>query len=201
MVIQNLNNTHFWKGCLFGTINAAGETEDAIAMGALQNVSLQHEWGVAELRGPESLAPLGVGMTEENLTGSARYGVILPSQLKMLFGGTVTTVGGRTIYKKPVNAEPAPFHLHCMNPGNATDLEVLLYNCIATGAPILDGTDNRAFVMQGFDFKVYGKLIAPDTEATLFQVIFPGNLTVSNLSQPGVTSSFPIPPSLDVPDV
>ena len=197
MVIQNLDNTHWFKGFLFGTINSGGETADGIAFGALQNISLQHEFGTAELRGPESLAPVAVGITEENLTGSARAGVILPSQLKMLMGGSVTQSGGRTTYTKKVNEEPAPFHLHLMNPGAANDLEVLLYNCICTSYPILDGTDNRAFVMGGFDFKTYGKKLGSDTEATLFQVILPGNLTTSNVAQPGVTSSFSVPTGLN----
>jgi hypothetical protein len=197
MVIQNLDGLQFWKGFIFGTINSGGETPDGISFGALQNISLNHEFGIAQMRGPESLAALGVGITEENLTGSARAGVLRPAQLKMLFGGIVTTAGGRTTYKKPVNAEPAPFHLHCMSPGSGINLEILLYNCIATTVPIIDGADNRAFVIMGMDFMVTGKLLSGDTEATLFEMIFPGNLTASNTSQPGVTSSFAVPASLN----
>jgi hypothetical protein len=197
MVIQNLDNTHWFKGFIFGTINSGGETADAIAMGALQNISLQHEFGIAELRGPESLAPLAAGITEENITGSARWGVILPSQLKMMFGGSVTVVGARTRYRKKGNEEPAPFHLHMMNPGSANDMEIILYNCLATSAPIIDGADNRAFVMRGMDFKVYGKKLGADTEVTLFDEFLPGNLTASSTSQPGVTSSFAVPSDLN----
>lgn len=197
MVIQNLDNTHFFKGFLFGTINSGGETADGIAFGGLQNISLQHEFGIAELRGPESLAPLAAGLTEENITGSARQGVILPSQFKMLFGGSVTHSGGRTTYTKKGNDEPAPFHLHLMNPGSSIDYEVLLYNCLCTSAPIIDGADNRAFIMGGLDFKVFGKKIGGDTDVTLFQTILPGNLTTSNVSQPGVTSSFSVPSGLN----
>lgn len=197
MVIQNLDNTHFWKGFMFGTINSGGETADGIGFGALQSIRLSHEFGVAELRGPESLAPLAAGITEENLTGSAQNGVLLPSALKMLFGGTVVHSAGRTTYTKKVNDEPAPFHLHLMNPGSAIDMEVMLYNCLAAGAALLDGADNRAFVMQGFDFKVYGKKLGVETEATLWQQIFTGNLTTSNVSQPGVTSSYAVPSGLN----
>jgi hypothetical protein len=193
MVIQNLDNTHWYKGFIFGTINSGGETADAIAMGALQNISLQHEFGIAELRGPESLAPLAAGITEENITGSARWAVILPSQFKMMFGGVVTQVSGRTRYRKKGNEEPAPFHLHMMNPGSAIDMDVMLYNCLATSSPIIDSADNRSFVMSGMDFKVYGKKLGADTEVTLFDMYLPGNLTASNVSNPGVTSSFAVP--------
>jgi hypothetical protein len=197
MVIQNLDNTHFFKGFLYGTIDAAGETADGIPFGALQSISLQHEWGIAELRGPESLAPLGVGITEENLTGSARQGVLLPSQLKMMLGGTVVHSGGRTTYTKKVNEEPVPFHLHLINPDDGSGIEALLYRCLATNTPLIDGADNRAFVMQGLDFKVYGKVLDGDTEATLFKMIFPGNLTTSNVGQPGNTNSNDVPDTLD----
>lgn len=186
MVIQNLDNTYFHKGYMYGGINNAGEAEDGIRMGALQNISLTHEFGTASLRGPESLAPLGVGITEENLTGSARFGVLLPSQLKMMFGGTVTQGGGKTTYRKKVNDEPYPFDLHLLSAGPdvATNdalggYEFWLYNCICTNSPLIDGADNRAFVLRGIDFMVVGKLLEGDTEATLFEQIFPGNLTSS----------------------
>ncbi len=197
MVIQNLDNIVFSKGFLYGTIDGAGETADGVAFGAMQNISLSHEWGTAELRGPESLVALGVGFTEENLTGSAGWGVILPSQLKALLGGTVATAGGQTTYTKKVDEEPVPFHLHCLTNEDADiALEVLLYQCIAPTVQVLDVGDTHAFLMRSMDFKVYGKRLNGDTKATLFKTIQQGNLTVSNVGQPGNTNSNDIPATL-----
>ena len=119
--------------------------------------------------GRNLLAPLGVGITEENLTGSAGWGVLLPSQLKALLGGSVAYDGGtgRTTYTKKVNEEPVPFHLHCITPADASGHEIMLFNCLAPTVQIMDVGDTRAFIMRNMDFRVYGKRLGADTEATL----------------------------------
>ena len=196
MVIQNLDNTFFSRGYLYATIEDTGETADGIAFGAMQSISLAHEWGTAKMRGPEYLGSVGVAFTEENLTGSAGWGVILPSQMKALLGGTVEHSGGRTTYTKKTNQEPKPFHLHCITDPDGVELEVLLYNCLAPNVQVLDVGDTRAYVMRNMDFEVHGKKLGSDTIPTLFKVVQSGNLTTSNVSQPGNTYSNDIPATL-----
>jgi hypothetical protein len=202
LVIDNLDNQYFSKGFMYATIENTGETADGIAFGALQNISLSHEFGTVELRGPESLVALGAGFSESNLTGSAGWGIILPSQLKALLGGTVVYDAGtgKTTYTKKGEDQPKPFHLHCLSneDADADDcFEVLLYNCLAPSVQVLDVGDTHAFLMRNTDFKVYGKRLGSDTTATQFKTIQTGNLTASNVSQPGNTNSNDIPATLE----
>lgn len=200
LVIDNLDNQFFAKSFLYGTIDNTGETADGIAFGALQNISLNHEFGKAELRGPESLVALGVGFTEETLTGSAGWGIILPSQLKMFMGGTVVTAAGKTTYTKKVDETPYPFHMHCLTTEDvdaADCYEAILYNCVKSSCQIMDVGDTHAFLMRNCEFQVYGKKLGSDTKATLFKIVQPGNLTTSNVSQPGNTNSNDIPATIE----
>src|SRR5438105_13974624 len=85
-VINNLSGSKFFKGFIYGSIQGTGEAVRGIRFGALQNITLSHEFGMAELRGPEALAPLGVGITQETLNGTAEFASILASHGKMLTG-------------------------------------------------------------------------------------------------------------------
>lgn len=176
-VFSNINNTTFWKGFIYGTIQ--GDPADSVRFGALQNVTLNHEWGLAQLRGPEALPPLAVGVTEENVTGTAEHATILASQARMITGATISVVSGNTRVRKASNTEPIPFDIHLESPDQGADIQVDLYRCLANTWQILRA-DTRAWMMSNFAFQAYGKAISGTH--VLFDITLPGDQTDSTTS-------------------
>lgn len=176
-VINNLDGTTFWKGYIYGSIQTGGETPKGIRFGALQNVNISHSFAVAELRGPESLSPVGVGITSEEVSGTAEFASIFASQARMLTGAAVTQVGGNTRVRKLVETEPVPFDLHLESPDGGANIQVDLYNCLNNGAYQIMRADTRAWIMSNFGFKAYGRNVGG--ERVLFDITLPGNQTDS----------------------
>jgi hypothetical protein len=181
-VINNLDGAKFFKGFIYGGIQSAGHPARGVRIGALQNVSLSHEWNAVELRGPEALPPLGVGIGGETLTGSAEFATFLASHAKMLFGSVATYNAGtnKTRVRKLGNTEPVPFDLHLESPDSntsTTDIEVDLYNCLAPSAQPFRA-DTRTWAFASFNFNVYGRTIGG--EHVLFDIFLPGNQTDSS---------------------
>lgn len=173
--IQNLDGLVFMKG--FAYASRIGGVQDAVGMAALQECSLSHGYSTAEARGPESLQPLGVGITEETLTGSIRYLVCTAEQFQVFIGGTISYNGGtgKTTWVKTVNQEPSGFNLRLKTPDDGSDLEVIVYNCLGTNQPIIEGGANREFKTFGVDFRAYGQ--TPAQGGKLIETIHPGNQT------------------------
>lgn len=172
-VIANLDGLVFNKGYLYGT--RSGGATDAIAFGALQNVSLAHEFARVELSGPESLSPLGVGIGSESLTGRYSSGVLAPEQLIMLLGGSQVVDGANTDYIKKVEEQPLVFDLHFESgPSPLDDIDITLYRCLCDTWNV--SFDNRAFSLQEGSFKVYGEA----NSGRLFKVTRPGDWTNSS---------------------
>lgn len=176
--IQNLDGLVFMKG--FAYASRIGGTPDAVGMAALQECSLSHGYSTAEARGPESLQPLGVGITEETLTGSIRYLVCTAEQFQVFVGGTISYNGGtgKTTWTKTVNQEPSGFNLHLKTPDDGSDFECYVYNCLGTNQPIIEGGANREFKVFGVDFRAYGQ--TPAQGGKLIETIHPGNQTSSS---------------------
>lgn len=171
-VVSNLDELVFNKGYMYAT--RSGGATDAIAFGALQNVSLSHEFGYAEISGPESLTPLGVGISSETLSGSFDHGVIHPEQLVAAIGGSMAVSGQDTIYTKLRDQEPAAFDLHFESGvSGRDDMDLMLYNCLMPSWSLR--ADNRTFVIGSGSFRVYGQTTA--NGARLFTLTKPGNLT------------------------
>jgi hypothetical protein len=173
-VLSNLDGIVFNKGYMYGTIEGHGS--DLIAFGALQNVAINHAFTFAELDGPESLSPLGVGLKSETLDGSWEYGVVTPEQFVMAMGGHETYNAGtaHTTYTKLVNEEPSPFNLHFTSAPANPDMEVFLYRCLSNTWNVVRA-DNRGWVMGSGNFRCYGQAIADGGK--LFEIIKPGDLT------------------------
>lgn len=174
--IQNLDGLVFMKG--FATASRAGSgLNDAVGMAALQECSITHGFEFAEARGPESLQPLGVGVVGENLSGSIRHLVLNAEQLVVFLGGSATYAAGtnKTTYTKLTDQEPNPFDLRLKTPEDGSDLEVIVYNALASNMPIVEGGANREFKVFGLDWRAYGQNTAQGKK--LFQVILPGNQT------------------------
>lgn len=181
-VINALQGSKFFKGFMYGSIlGGAGEPVKGVRFGALQSITISHEFGKAELRGPEQLPPLGVGITQENLTGTAEFASILAPQAKMLTGCDVSFDGTNTILNKNSNAEPKPFDLDLETPdtstGAAADWKMTIYNCLA-GTYQMIRADNRAWGMSNFGFSAYGRSV--NGVPTLWREILPGNQTDSS---------------------
>lgn len=176
--ISNLDGLVFMKG--FAYASRIGGTPDAVGMAALQECSIQHAYGTAEARGPESLQPIGVGITEETLSGSIRHMVLNAEQLQVFLGGTASYNGGtgRTTFTKLTDQEPSPFNLHLKTPDDGSDMEVYVYNALATSMPIIEGGANREFKTFGIDWRAYGQTTAQGKK--LFEVLLPGNQTGSS---------------------
>lgn len=178
-VLSNLDNLVFNKGFMYGTIT--GNASDAIAFGALQNVRMTHTFTKVEIRGPESLSPLGVGISEENLTGTWEYGVAHPEQFIMFLGGSIAYNAGtgRTTYTKTINQEPGTFNLHFVSQSGANpDVEIYLYRCVVEGAVNIQNAENRAFTLGSGGFRCYGQ--AASDGGVLFTYSRPGDLTNSS---------------------
>lgn len=171
--IENLDGLIFKKGFLYATRD--GGATDAVAFAALQNISLNHAFEFTELRGPEKLSPLGVGVTGESLTGSAEFAVMTPEQFVAIMGGSQADDGTNTTYTKKNTEEPRTFDLRLKAPLDGSDLEVVVYRCLCTNYRILDGSANREFNLTAFDFRAYGQTDA--NGAKLFTVKRPGVLT------------------------
>lgn len=173
--ISNIDGLIFMKG--FAYASRIGGVSDAIPMAALQECSIQHGFDLVEARGPESLQPIGVGIGGESLTGTIRHMVLAAEQLLVFGGGSMAYSGGtgKTTYTKLTDEEPTPFNLHLATPVDGSDMEVFVYNCLATGQPIIDGGANREFKTFGIDWRAYGQTTAQGKK--LYQVVLPGNAT------------------------
>lgn len=175
-VLTNLDGLVWNKGYCYGT--RSGGNTDAIGFGALQNIRISHTFQKAEINGPESLSPLGVGIVSENVSGSWSYGVITPEQFYMALGGGLSYSGvtDRTLFTKLVNEEPKPFDLHCVSEaGSSPGYEAYFFRCVADSWN-LQTADNRAWMLGESNFRCYGEA----NGGRLFTVSTPGNTT--NLS-------------------
>lgn len=170
-VLTNLNELVWNKGYLYGT--RSGGASNAIQFGALQNIKVNHTFQKVEIEGPESLAPLGVGIKSETVTGTFSYGVITPEQYFMALGGGLSYDGTRTTFTKLVNEEPKPFDLYCQSEAGTTPgMDVTLYRCVADNWNIYSG-DNRAWLVGEGGFRVYGEA----NGGRLFTISKPGDMT------------------------
>ena len=169
-VLTNITGAVFNKGYMFGT--RSGGTTDAIAFGALQSIKLSNALSKAIMRGPESLAPLGVGISEETLTGTFQCGVVTPEQYFMGLGGNLTYDGNNTTYTKLVNEEPKTYNLKIQTDIMNPEITVTLFNCITDNWQVLSA-DNRQWVMGEGGFTVYGEA----NGGRLFTMTRPGDWT------------------------
>lgn len=176
--ISNLDGLVFMKGFAYASRGAG--FQDTIGMAALQECSIQHSYSYAEARGPESLQPLGVGVTEEMLTGSIRHMVFNTEQLVVFLGGTASYSGGtgKTTFTKLIDQEPNPFNLRLKTPEDGSDMEILVYQCLCQNQPIIEGSANRDWKVFGVDWRAYGQSTSGGKK--LFEVIVQGNQTGSS---------------------
>lgn len=180
-VISNLNGLRFVKGFIYATAyNADGSarTTDGVAHGALQDISIEHNYGEVMLAGPESLAPLAVGISDETLTFTAKHGVIGLHHFATYIGGTVAVSGGNSVYTKAVNQEPNRFDFKLKTPGDGSDMTVVLYGCVANRCNIVSNVANRQFHVGDFGGRAYGQ--GATDSSVLFTVTMPGNYTLSS---------------------
>ena len=171
-VLTNLDGLVWNKGYVYGTRD--GGTTDAIQFGALQNIRISHSFTKAEISGPESLSPLGVGIVSEQLTGTFSFGVITPEQFFMALGGGLSYSGGddETTYTKLVNEEPKPYNLRCPSElGSSPGFEAQFFRCV-TDTWNIQSADNRAWMIGEGGFRVYGEA----NGGRLFIVTKPGSL-------------------------
>lgn len=176
-VIQNIDDAVFSTGYMRGTIS--GRQEDAINFGALQNVSFDGGLEWADLYGDGALVPLAKGLARKSLTGNFDYGVILPEQFIMIFGGSQTynSLTNKTSYVNKKTSEPLPFNMHFYSAPNGMtpDMEVICYNCTANGFSLRFG--DRAWAMSNGTFSVNGE---SGDEGKLLEILKKGNLTASS---------------------
>lgn len=174
-VIENIDGLNFMKGFLYMTRD--GGAADAVDFAALQDISINYAAEFTEIRGPEKLSPLGVGVTGEQLSGSASSAVLKTEQLIGLIGGSDSYSAGpdETTFTKKNTEEPRTFDLRLKSPSDGSTLEVIVYRCLCTGYRLIEGNANREFKISGFDFRAYGQTTAQGEK--LFQVIRPGNTT------------------------
>lgn len=173
-VLTNIDGLVWNKGQMYGT--RTGGVADAIQFGALQNVRVSHSFQKAEITGPESLSPLGVGIVSENVTGTFSFGVITPEQFYMAIGGGLSYIGGgtdETTYTKLVNEEPTSYDLRCVSETgtNSPGIEASFFRCVTDSWNIISG-DNRAWMLGEGGFRVYGEA----NGGRLFTVTKPGSL-------------------------
>jgi hypothetical protein len=169
-VLTNITGAVFHKGYAYGT--RSGGMTDAIAFAALQNISLNDSLTKVLMRGPESLAPLGVGIGEETLTGTFEWGVITPEQYFSAIGGNLSYDSVNTTYTKLVNEEPKPFNLKVQTDITNPEITVTLFNCIVDTWKVLDAKQ-REWIMGGGTFTVYGEA----NGGRLFTMSRPGDYT------------------------
>ncbi len=175
-VIQNIANSTFNKAFCYGTIS--GHVANAIQFAALQDVDVSHTFSMVELKGPESLSPLGVGISEESVTGTFSFGVAIPEQFVMALGGSMSYNAGTdvTLYTKRVNEEPLPFNLQCVSDGGTNpNITLNLYNCLTNSWKIFKG-GNRAWNIGDGTFRCYGQ----SGGGSLMDYSMPGNQTNSS---------------------
>lgn len=176
--ISNLDGLVFMKG--FAYASRIGGTPDAVGMAALQECSISHSYSGVEANGPESLQPLAYGITGEQLTGTIRHLVCTAEQFVVFMGGSMAYNGGtgKTTYTKKVNEEPSGFNLHLKTPDDGSDLEIYVYNCLATNQPVIEGGANREFKVFGVEWRAFGQTAAQGSK--LMDIIFPGNQTAAS---------------------
>lgn len=176
-VLSNQDNIVFNKGYLYGTLD--GGAADGVEFGVLQRVSFNMAIELAELSGPESLSPVGVGVRSKNLTGSYESGVVHPEQFTMALGGTMAYDVGTdtTTYTELVDDEPGPFDIHFKSHPTVPDVELRFYNCVASQWRIFEGA-NREWNVASGSFRVYGQNTADGSR--LYTLTKPGHLNTSS---------------------
>lgn len=177
--IANIDQLLFPKGYLFATID--GHTTDSISYGAIQNISAEHAFTFSEMRGPESLAALGVGVQTESVNGSWENGVIDVEQYVLACGGSMSYNAGtnKTTYTKKVDQEPLTFDIHALSGPTAalSDFEAFFYRCLSPSMKLVD-LKNREWSMGGGSFNCYGQDVAAGGK--LFEIVRTGNRTNSS---------------------
>lgn len=181
MVVKNLNGLRFVKGFLYATAynpDGSARTADLVAHGALQDISISHAFTYAKLMGPEALPPLGIGITEENLTFSAKAGVVALEHFASYIGGSVAFDGTNSTYTKNVNEEQQKCDLKLKTPSDGSDMTVRLYGCIVENCAIIANVANRGFHIGDISGQVYGQ--GATANSKLFDIVMPGNATLSS---------------------
>jgi hypothetical protein len=113
-----------------------------------------------------------VTITNVDIVNNLIY--ITPATAKSHASGVTfsrTTGAQRTLYTAGVNDEPMQCQLHLMTPGDGSQLEAIMYGCVAPKLSMQIKT--RDFVIPQLDFNVYGN------GTMLYQLWLPGDQTVS----------------------
>lgn len=149
------------------------------AGGAIQRVSASVSLGWNEVRGPESLSPVGRGVNEEILTFEFQQAVFNAELYTTILGMNADYNAGtnKTRIWKRVNQEPATFDMKMQSPDGGADVEMIFYRCTVDQAEILSA-DQRTFAMNSATIRVNGQ--STSEGEVLYEMLLPGNLTNSS---------------------
>jgi hypothetical protein len=138
----------------------------------LQNIEVSVQQALEELMGPSQLTAIGVGVKEVKVTGSAEYAKIRARQFYALRGGSAPTFSSsKTTYNFGVNDEPVVFNLHLKSPSDGSEVELIVWGCVATTVEWKIQANN--FVIPKFQFNAYGD------GTNIMRLILPGDQTAS----------------------
>lgn len=170
-------NTVFAVGYMFGTVGASGSAGtamgDDVPFGQVQEIDLKDSFSLKELMGQGQLTAVSVGINELKITGQCKFAAIRARDLFMLRGGSAPTFGTVTTYVRKITDEPTPFNLHIKSPGDGSDIEIKIYNCIS---PELSFPMKlRDYLIPDFTFNAYGDPVT----GKIMEILVPGDQTVS----------------------
>jgi len=158
----------FFRGYLFGTI--AGGQVDNVPFAELQEITVKISQELKEMMGPESRFPVAVGVSGKKCVITAKTGKFRASMVQLLLGGTAAFTGGFTTIDIGVANDPLLFNLHLMDPADASDLEMLIYGCVATDLSLAMKLED--FIYPDFNCNAYGdgtkvaRIIRPGSQVT-----------------------------------
>ena len=148
---------------------------NVISLGELQEISFDDAYTMEHMRGPNKLTPVAAGISERNVSGSARWGKPRTPQLEGMRGGVDAFASAKSTWTSKADEEPTVFDLHVLSPLDGSDLQAYFYNCLFSRLSI--PLSQHGFVYPGVDFEVYGQ---DGAAGLLYKWIESGDQTTSN---------------------
>jgi hypothetical protein len=144
-----------------------------IPFGELQEATITNRDTTKEARGPSSLYPLAVGISERSATLRASHLKVRAKALQKVLGGDLTYADNKTTLSIKSDSTPSEFKARLCTPSTGEDAEFILYRI----KPV-----NLEFPLKLRDFSIpnfEAQILADEATGKVWDIILPGYQSVS----------------------